>query len=203
MTERAIAETTDAVKMLLESAVGNGQVHVGAPLSGEVGGRRASLFLLYLQPNAELRNEPRRTPPPATSAAPEPAEALDALPLDLRYLITVFRGGGAGGAGEANELLFLGRIVQAIHTHPTLTGSSLAEQEVRLTLEAYSMEEMSRIWTLFPDNVYRTSLVYLASPVFVEVGPPLSGPPVQERHQRYGVDVTSGSGFSGNGHGPA
>jgi hypothetical protein len=194
MTERAIVETTDAVKMLLERAV-DGQVHVGPPISNDIGNSRVSLFLLHLQPNAELRNEERRAPPPTNNAASSSAEVLDALPLDLRYLITVFRGGGGGSVGEANELLFLGQIISEIHAHPTLTGSSLVGQEVRLTPEAYSMEEMSKIWNLFPDNVYRTSLVYLASPVFVELPVSPTGPPVRKLEQQFGVDITPRSGF--------
>ena len=139
MTDRAIVETTDAFKALLERAI-EGQVHVGPPVSGDVGNSRVSLFLLHLQPNAELRNEERRASPPRDKAASNSAEVLDALPLDLRYLITVFRGGATGSVGEANELLFLGQIISGIHAHPTLTGSSLVGQEVRLTPEAYSME---------------------------------------------------------------
>lgn len=44
------------------------------------------------------------------------------------------------------------------------------------------MEELSRVWGLFPQGAqdhYRTSIVYLASPVFVEAANPVTeGRPV-------------------------
>jgi hypothetical protein len=195
MTDLAIHQTTAALKRLLERALETvlpddleqQGIHVGPPIASEVGSRIASLFLFHLQPNAELRNEPRFSSPPATSAATGPAELRNALPLDLHYLITVFPINPNSGFSEPNDLAILGRIMQAIHTEPTLAGATLSDQMVRLTPEPYPMEEMSRIWSLFPDNVYRTSIVYLASPVFVEAGAPEYGPPVQKRQQRMGV----------------
>ena len=39
------------------------------------------------------------------------------------------------------------------------------------------MEELSRVWGLFPQTSYRTSMVYLVSPVAVSVDPEETGVP--------------------------
>jgi hypothetical protein len=37
---------------------------------------------------------------------------------------------------------------------------------------------MNRVWGLFPEEPFRTSVVYLATPVFVEIGDAALYPPV-------------------------
>jgi hypothetical protein len=188
MTERAIADVTEALRGLMEQAMGDDSVYVGAPNRNDVGNHRASLFLFHIEPNAELRNERRFTEPPRIEPASQSVGQSNALPLDLRYLITVFRRTGEGGVGDPNELTSLGQIIRILHAEPTLTGTRIPNQTVRITLEPYPMEEMSRVWGLFPNDSYRTSVVYLASPVFVDAGAVPAGPPVQVREQRMGVD---------------
>jgi hypothetical protein len=49
------------------------------------------------------------------------------------------------------------------------------------------MEDLSRVWGLLPQTSYRTSVVYLASPVLVTLDPPLAAERVSERRHRVGV----------------
>lgn len=197
MSEDAIMKVTVALKARLERILGGAEkVYVGAPNKADVDNRLAALFLFHINPNAELRNEVRMSPPPASGPAEGPAVRLNALPLDLRYLLTVFRRTGDGGSGDPTELKTLGQIIQVLHAEPTLADASVSGQVVRLTLDPYSMEEMSRIWGLFPGDSYRTSVVYLASPVFVEAGEFRSGPPVQKREQRSGI-IDEAPNYSG------
>ncbi len=199
MTERAIEEITLALKSVLEQAISpentdlrQESVHVGAPIKDERGNKKASLFLFHIEPNGELRNEQRYETPP-NGPASQPAEQLNTLPLNLRYLITVFRRGEVGMA-DFNELSALGQIVQALHAQPMLSGSRLTNQVVRITPESYPMEEMSRIWGLFPNEVYRTSMVYLATPVYVDVTDMHIAPPVLRKISKTGdLDGSSGS----------
>jgi hypothetical protein len=178
MTAQALYEVTDALRVRLESAVGEGQVYVGPPDGEDVGDRLVSLFLFHIDPNRDLRN----TPFIAVSEDPDdPAIEIDAHPVDLRYLISVFRTGGNGGTAEPAELLNLGLIMQTLRAQPTLLGPVVGEQVVRVTHEPYPMEEMSRVWGLYPQTFYRTSVVYLVSPVFIALEPTSSGPPVVER----------------------
>jgi hypothetical protein len=187
MTEQAIVETTRALQSLIEQAIGIVEpkgVHIGAPIRDERRGMAVSLFLFHIEPNGELRNEERFEEPAAGGLATRPLD--NTLPLNLRYLITVFREGDAGTA-DPNELMMLGQIIQALHAHPTLSGSQLTNQVVRLTPEPYPMEEMSRIWGLFPNEVYRTSMVYLATPVYVDVIDRRDVPPVLSRTNKTGI----------------
>lgn len=48
-----------------------------------------------------------------------------------------------------------------------------------MTLEPLTTEEASRIWALFPTANYRTSVVYLATPVWIDpLLPEIVGAPV-------------------------
>jgi hypothetical protein len=184
MTADAIFAVTESLRIKLDWAIrddqaGADQVYVGPPVAADVEPRRLSLFLFHLQPNRDLRNaEHHVTPPPNGD---QPRMAVDALPLDLRYLLSVFRRAGDGGAADADELNTLGRAIQALHAEPTLRGPGLDDQIVRVTPEPYPVEEMSRVWGLFPQASYRTSMVYLASPVFVSVDLEPAAPRVLER----------------------
>jgi len=185
----AIAAVTEAFRIRLETAVGAGQVYVGPPVATDVGQRRVALFLFHIEPNRELRNTERLTSPPPDAPPDAPLVPLDALPLDLRYLISVFRRSDGGGIADPNELTTLGQVIQVLHGAPTLGGALLQGQEVRLTPEPYPMEEMSRVWGLFPQTSYRTSIVYLATPVFVEADPLPRGTAVEQRRLNAGLSA--------------
>jgi hypothetical protein len=87
---------------------------------------------------------------------------------------------------DPDELITLGRAVRALHDRPFIDGAHVANQLVRITPEPYPMEELSRVWGLFPQTSYRTSMVYLVSPVSVSADPPPVGPRVLERTSRQG-----------------
>ena len=61
--------------------------------------------------------------------------------------------------------------MQALQAEPELTGAAVDHETVRVTLEPLTTEEASRIWALFPTANYRTSIAYLATPVWID--PPL------------------------------
>jgi hypothetical protein len=183
----AISRVTDELQARLEAAIGAGRVYVGPPEVDDVGDRTLALFLFHIVPNQELRNE--RYFVASSNNPTDPLVETNSLPLDLRFLISVFRSAGAGNGGMADpdELLTLGRAVRALHERPVIDGSQVPNQLVRITPEPYPMEELSRVWGLFPQTSYRTSMVYLASPVSVSLDPPLVGPPVVERTSRHGL----------------
>ncbi len=187
MSETALFDTAQALRTRIGQVIGGANlVHVGPPLRNEIGQSRVSLFLFHLQANAELRNEQRYEVPSSPQPVSQPTVAHDALPLDLRFLITVFRTPDHT-VQPPNELTTLGQIIQVLQAQPTLAGGDMNGQVVRLTPEPYQMEELSRVWGLFPQDVYRTSMVYLASPVFVEARIFPAGPPIRKREHRDGV----------------
>jgi hypothetical protein len=180
MSRDAIYATTTALRDRLEAApdLGAHSIHVGLPK--DITNRKASLFLFNVMPNRELRNAEHFSQPSGGVPPGGPARPVNALPVDLRYLISVAR--DPGGLDPA-ELKTLGAIMLALHLDPVLQvdpSPTEGQQTVRVTLEPYSIEELNRIWGMFPDDDYRTSVAYLASPVFLEDTLAL-GPPVLSR----------------------
>lgn len=175
MSAEAIANVTTAIQTRLEAALkaaaDPGTVFVG-PLDNP-GAQGASLILFpyRIVPNANLRNTPHRVP---AAVSPPTIAYPNALPLDIYYLISV---GIKAGVAEAPLLRVLGFVMQVMQGEPVLpaqfvtsggTRVVLAPDPVRVTLEPLTTEEISRIWALFPVANYRTSLVYLASPVWID-----------------------------------
>jgi hypothetical protein len=182
VSKNAIFNTTEALRARLEQSVGLNEVYVGPPIKDDVKGK-ASLFLFNVVPNRDLRNV-ERVAPPSSGSAPNAAGArVEALPVDLRFLISVFPKGT-----DSSELTTLGEIMLALHLEPTLSGSILEGQVVRLTPEPYTVDDLNRIWGMFPEESYRTSVVYVASPVFIEA-PLALGPPVLSRTLKHGVSA--------------
>lgn len=119
------------------------------------------LFLYRVVPNADLRNTLHEVP-----ANDGIAKVYDkALALDLHYILTA---GGRQDGGEKESLERLGRAMLALNERPLFTGSALDNESVRLSLYPGTSDELSRVWALFPDQNYRTSVLYLASPVWID-----------------------------------
>jgi hypothetical protein len=186
MSANAIAQITDAFRARLETAVGPGQVYVGPPVAEDVGNRKLALFLFHVLPNQAMRNEIHYVP--ASTDPEDPFVEANAVPLDLRYLVSAFRSAGTGNSGLADpdELLNLGAAIQQVHAHPDIDSSEVPHQLARITPEPSTMEDISRVWGLMPQTSYRTSVVYLVSPVFVAAAPLLDAPRVLSREYRHG-----------------
>lgn len=153
------------VQLAYEAAGGAGKgVYVGPLDDPDAAGAKLILFLYRIVPNPSMRNTehtvPSLTPPPAMITY------QDSLPLDLYYLLTL--GDASGEAADLEQLKFLGSAIQLLHRDSLLTGADVGHEPVRLTLDPLSNEDMSRLWALFPTVNYRTSVAYLASPVWVD-----------------------------------
>jgi len=100
------------------------------------------------------------------------------LPLRLHYLLTAY--GDSDDENKAQQLL--GRAMSVLYDHPLLgadeikaatavdvPGSDLQEQieRVRITLQPFSLEEVSKLWTAFATN-YRLSATYQVDVVLIE-----------------------------------
>lgn len=170
MSADAIKDVTEALRKRLESALNDppvpGSVFIGPLDDADASGAVLILFLYRIVPNASLRNRDHNV---VSSTPPPPALVFrNALPLDLYFLLTV---GTTPGSSEETLLSALGTAMQELQIDPELI---VKHQAVHLSIEPLSTEEASRIWALFPTANYRTSVAYLATPVWID--PPTAIP---------------------------
>ena len=145
---------------------------------------RINLFMYQVTPNQGWRNVdlPSRDGSGERTASPP-------LALDLHYLVSAY------GASEFHAEILLGYAAQLLHETPvltrdairrtlapaspvtsvlpppldTLTASELADQveQIRVTPETMSLEEISRLWGAIQSH-YRPTAAYQASVVLIE-----------------------------------
>ena len=180
MSGDAIKLVTDALRQRLEVALTRstipGTVFVGPLDDADSSGAALILFLYRIVPNASLRNRDHTV----VTSTPPPMIFRNSLPLDLYYLVTV---GTIPGSSEETLLTALGFAMQELQMDPELTGPAINHQAVHVSLEPLTTEESSRIWALFPTANYRTSIAYLATPVWIdpERPTPLAAPVTEDR----------------------
>jgi len=167
MNGDAIFHVTEALRERLDRALRAsgvpGTVFVGPLNDPDANGAALILFLYRVVPNAALRNSEHRVPSPIP---PPPVQVFrKSLPLDLYFLVTV---GTTPGSSEETLLRALGFAMQLFQAEPDLTGVELGHETVHVTLEPLTTEDASRIWALFPTANYRTSISYLATPVWID-----------------------------------
>jgi len=184
-----IKRVTDALRDRLTAALSMsgvpGTVFVGPLDDPNAAGAVLVLFLYRIVPNAHLRNNQHRV----LSGSPTPSVQVfeNSMPLDLNFLITV---GTPPNSSQESMLLALGFAIQLIQAAPELTGVSVNHETVRVTFEPLSTEEASRIWALFPTVNYRTSVAYLATPVWIDpVLPEPVASPVMEQQLNAGYQA--------------
>jgi hypothetical protein len=157
----AIYRVMDAIRLRLDAAVGAGSVFVGPLDDAAASAAKIVLCLYRVIPTPSLRNREHRV---ATGGVPPIEIYRNALSLDLYFLLTV---GTMAGDGET-LLRSLGRAMQALQADPELSGSDVNHETVRLSVEPLTTEETSRIWALYPSANYRTTVAYLATPVWID-----------------------------------
>lgn len=132
------------------------------PAEAKVGGVRLTLFLFSIAPTIEMRN---------TLEIFSENEQLS-QPLDLYYLLTAFA--PPEGTSSTERTLeshdLLGEAMRVFFDNGTLTGSVLRgglprDEEIRLTIQPMTVEDLTRIWSVFPESVLHASVSYLVSPV--------------------------------------
>ncbi|MER5384419.1 DUF4255 domain-containing protein [Streptomyces sp. NPDC002688] len=189
----AIAAATSTLRYVLARAlrdrhpgsVADAQVttlrpdRLGSPDLGQPAG--VNVFLYLVTPNAALRSTDLPQRDHDATFLNRPLQALD-----LHYLITCH---GKDSALEAQRLL--GRAVTALAVNPVLgprlvaaavaayagvddtaflKDSDLADQlePVRVTPTSLSSDELSKLWSVFPQTPYQLSMTYTATVVLLE-----------------------------------
>lgn len=177
----AIATVTETLVLVLTGALSSSGVS-GAKVTATrpddtpnlptAGG--VNIFLYQVSPNPYLRNAdlPTRNSNGTLLRRPQAA-------LDLYYLITFY-----GQDLSLDQQRLLGCVVRQLHAHPALrhsdiidaqgvdflTGSNLANQVelIRFTPINFSLEELSKLWSVFLKTDYALSVAYAASVVLIE-----------------------------------
>lgn len=193
----AIATVTAALRRTLQAAVVadvNSAVVTTVRPDGAGAAAPAvgiNIYLYQVTPNAAWRNAdlPSRRQDGHLARRPQVA-------LDLHYLVSFY-----GGEDKFEPQRLLGSAVRTLHTQPTLTRqmirdtitdtafdlaqSDLADEVelVRFTPLSLSLEELSKLWSVFFQTPYALSVAYQASVVLIEgKGTPEVTLPVRERH---------------------
>ena len=172
----AIAATTSALGQFL-TKVSDGLILPGtgvttaaldAARSGGDKGRQLNLYLYRVSSNGALQNRDL----PYRSGAGELVNQ-PVLALDLHYLLTAY--GNNDDELDAQHLLaqamsvvheqgILNRdwIRLAVAADPAVAGSDLADQVelIKIAPEPMNLEELSKLWAMFPTTNYRLSTAY-------------------------------------------
>lgn len=139
------------------------QIALVSPAEASASGARLTLFLYSISPTPELRNELEI---PGNTIDDEPVS----LPLNLYYLLTAFSPPQDPTSRSLDSQLLLGQAMRVFFENGTLTGSVLRgslplDEELRLSLQPITIEDLTKIWSVFPDSVLQPSVGYLVTPV--------------------------------------
>jgi hypothetical protein len=165
MKADAISRVSNAIKTRLDKVVGTDKTFIGSLNDPGAVGKSLVLFLFRVVPNPDLRNVNHIGL--SKDANPSRVVYENALPLDLYYLLA--------DNSTTEPYVPLGQALQELGGSTEITGTQVDGETVRLTIDPISNEEMGRVWTLFPTENYRTSVIYIASPVWIDPALPTTG----------------------------
>jgi hypothetical protein len=165
-----------------------GRIALASPRSA--GTNLLTLFLYKVTENADLKNRERVV---VQLPGGNLVERLPPLTLDAYYLLTAH-------AGEPPDPLeahrALSRAMRVLHDNGILQGSLLRADDpstgltpnsiLRVTLNPISLEDMTRIWSVFPDTTYELSVTYLVTPVEIDSTRESTGAPVVDQEHEHG-----------------
>jgi hypothetical protein len=138
-------------------------------------GTGVNIYLYQVAPNAAWRNADLPTRREDGGLVQRPRVALD-----LQYLLSFY-----GDELQLEPQRLLGSVVRALHTHPVLTSqmirdavsntsflanSNLADEveKIKFTPSPLSLEDLSKLWSVFFQVPYTLSVAYQASVVLIE-----------------------------------
>jgi uncharacterized protein DUF4255 len=190
----AIAAVTAALQQVLLSpvsqAVGSATVGFNRPDPSNATTPLVNIFLYQITPNAAYRNAdlPTRRSDGSLSQRPQAA-------FDLHYLFTFH-----GNDSQLEPQRLMGAVVTALHAQPLLSASNISSavssfgflagsglesqiERIKFTPTALSLEEFSKLWSVFFQVEYSLSAAYQASVVLMESSDtPQQAPPVAARN---------------------
>jgi hypothetical protein len=195
----AVATVTETLRQMLDAAVNNDVAgatatavqpgDAGAAGAGALPQVGVNIYLYQVNPNAAWRNADLPTRREDGTVLQRPRAAID-----LHYLLTFY-----GNDGQLEPQRVLGSVVRTLHGRAVLTrqmirdtiasvaylaNSNLANgvELVKFIPQLLSLEELSKLWSVFIHVPYRLSVAYQASVVLIEAEEvPGAALPVRER----------------------
>lgn len=165
----AIRDVGETLIELLRSGLPPGipddQIALLSPAEANSIGVRLTLFLYSVAPAPEIRNEIEI---PGNTIDDEPVS----LPLNLHYLLTAFSPPQDPTQRSLDSHQLLGQAMRVFFDNGILSGSLLRgalprdeEHALRLSLQPISVEDLTRVWSVFPETALQPSVSYLVTPV--------------------------------------
>lgn len=186
------ATLLELTQQALQDVVAGVTVRPGPPRApGASAGPEASLYLYQISANSAQRN--RDLP---TRSADGTLMQRPMLAVDLHYVISFF------GEQDLAAERMLGKLASFLNAFPVLTpemmeatlrpaggfpylsASDLASSAELVKLTPYypTLEELSKLWTVFFQMTHRVSLEYIVGPVLIEAAlVPDPAPPMSHR----------------------
>lgn len=153
-----IGAVSESLKNLLEAEMSPaGRITLLSPADPSSEQTRINLYLYWLCPNPQLRNQ-------QFIPAPDDPTQLVAPPLvlNLYYLLTPYAPLD-GQLGLADAHTMMAEAMRVLHEHPIVPQQhlepGLLQGEVKVTLHHSDVEELSKVWTALSKD-YRLSAVY-------------------------------------------
>jgi Pvc16 N-terminal domain/IPT/TIG domain len=193
----AIATVTATLDKLLEKPVEDdvpgAKVTMVSPetAGGGLPATRVNIFLYQVSPSAAARNEDL----PTRSGDGERFLHRPRIGLDLHYLLTFY-----GRESDFEPQRLLGSVVRTLHARPVLTRPQIRDsvtafpllakanladdvELVKFTQSPLTLEELSKLWSVFFQTPYRLSVAYQGTVVLIESEDSFSSPlPVRLRN---------------------
>ena len=122
---------------------------------------KLSVFLYQIMENTHLRNaEPIPIGTTQMRYAP--------LTVDLFYLFTPY------AQNRETETIILERLMQIFHDNSVLKGQMLqgnlkasGNDEIRVVSNGLTLEELNKLWGMFPNKSYKLSVSYMLTPIMI------------------------------------
>ena len=189
------------VRTAVQSVVPGSDVLTSRPDAAATAEPRARLFLYRISPNAALRNNDLPTRAANGTLTSRPTAALD-----LHYLLSFYGNetelepqrmlGAAVRDLHAQPVLLRQMIQDAISAAPFLTNSNLTDavEQIKFTPMALSLEELSKLWSVFFQAPYALSVAYMGTVILIESdeNAPAALPVLRRGKEDRGVDTQLG-----------
>jgi hypothetical protein len=189
--DQTIRDASRTLLDLLKTNLTDVADHIALVSPKNAGTNLLTLFLYKVLESPDLKNANRTLR--LAQADGRLIEQPAPLTLDLYYLLTAH-------AGASPDLLeshrALSRAMRVLYDNGIVRGSLLraddpsvgltADSVLRITLDPITMEEMTRIWSVFPDTPYEISVTYLVTPVAIESARTAIAAPVVDQIHEHG-----------------